>query len=146
MRQWLVRAGLMVVVHVAVRTALGYAALSWPTSSQLQRNAGLVVVLAVALLWSGVDALRENPDDEDRDDLTLRWLKVAVLAGPVAGLVGWSVEGLFIDSVGTSQLAGDVIGGGAFTALLIFVPAILGLLFGRLARTDRKANRREPSV
>ncbi len=76
------------LVHVAVRTALGFAALSWPSELPLQRNIGLLVVLAVALLWGGVDALLEDLSDEDRDELTLRWLKAAVVAGPLAGLVG----------------------------------------------------------
>lgn len=149
-QQWLVRAALMMILHVAVRTALGYVALYWPTSGQLPRTAGLLVVLAAALLWSGVDALRENVDDDDRDDLILRWLKAAVLAGPVAGLLGWAVEGLFIDSVGTSELTAEVIGGGAFTALLIFLPAMLGMAFGKFVRPDRDGFRRrinrEPSV
>lgn len=138
------------LVHVAARTALGFAALSWPTSGQLQRIIGVVVVVVIAALWAGLDSLRENPDDDERDDLMQRWLKAAVLAGPVAGLVGWAIEGLFIDSIGTSALAGNIIGGGAFTALLIFVPAMIGVAFGRLARTDRPRSRRsvsrEPSV
>lgn len=138
------------LVHVAVRTALGFAALSWPSDLPLQRNIGLLVVLAVALLWGGVDALLEDLSDEDRDELTLRWLKAAVLVGPLAGLVGWAVGGLFIDVVGAGQLPSEIIGGGAFTALLIFVPAVVGMLFGRLARPDnkslRRGLRREPSV
>ena len=149
-KQWLIRAGLMTLVHVGVRTALGFAALSWPTSGQAQRNVGLAVVLIVAALWAGVDALRENVDDDERDDLPARWLKAAALAGPVAGLLGWAIEGLFIDSVGTSALAGNVIGGGAFTALLIFIPALIGMMLGQIARPDRTTFRRsasrEPSV
>jgi len=148
-REWLPRAGLMMLVHVAARTALGFAALSWPTSGQLQRIIGFVVVV-IAALWSGLDTLRENLADDERAGLTQRWLTAAVVAGPVAGLVGWAIEGLFIDSIGTSALAGDIIGGGAFTALLIFVPAVVGMMFGRLARTDRARFRRsvsrEPSV
>lgn len=146
MRQWLVRAGLLSLVHVAARTALGFSALSWPTSGQSQRIGGLLAVLAVALLWSGIDALREDPDDDERDDLVLRWLKAAVLAGPVAGLLGWAVEGAFIDSVGTSALPGNIIGGGAFTALLIFIPALVGMMFGRWARADRRAGARQESA
>lgn len=149
-REWLTRAGFMVLLHVAVRTTLGLAALSWPTSGPTQRTAGLVVVVVVAMVWAGLDALRERTDDEPGADLTVRWLKAAVLAGPVAGLVGWAVEGIFIDSSGTSTLLGDVLGGGAFTALLILVPAVVGLAFGRLARSDHRVSdrpvRREPSV
>lgn len=151
-REWLPRAGLMMLVHVAARTALGFAALSWPTSGQLQRIIGFVVVVVVviAALWSGLDTLRENLADDERAGLTQRWLTAAVVAGPVAGLVGWAIEGLFIDSIGTSALAGDIIGGGAFTALLILFPAVVGMMFGRLARTDRARFRRsvsrEPSV
>lgn len=148
--QWLVRAGLMTLVHVGVRTALGFAALSWPTAGQTQRMSGLAVVVVVAVLWAGVDTLRENTDDEARDDLAVRWLKAAALAGPLAGLLGWAVESIFIDSVGTSALAGNLIGGGAFTALLIFIPALVGMGFGRVARAERgglrRSVRREPSV
>ena len=149
-REWLTRAGLMMLLHVGVRTALGFAALSWPTSGQTQRIAGLVLVVVVAMAWAGLDGVRENVDDDQRGDLTVRWLKAAVLAGPVAGLAGWAVEGMFIDSTSTSTLGGDVVGGGAFTALLILVPAMIGLAFGRLARTDRRVLHRpinrEPSV
>lgn len=132
----------MVLVQVTARTAVSYAAVSWPTHGPLQRNTGLVVVLAVVLLWSGIDALREDLHD-DHEDLTVRWLKAGVLAGPVAGLLGWAVQALFIDAVGTSQLAGNIIGGGAFTALLIVVPALFGVMFGHFVRPDRKAERAE---
>ncbi len=127
----------MVVLHVTVAAALGLAAVEWPTSGALQRAAAFVVLVVPPLVWAGLDSLRDDALDDDPDErstLNLGWLKAALAAGPVAGLLSWAVQAVFIDKMGASELLGSIIGGGAFTALLIYLPATVGLVLGRLAR------------
>jgi hypothetical protein len=49
----------------------------------------------------------------------------------VLGVIGRSV---FVDQTGVSELGSALTGGAAFTALLVFVPAGIGLLAGKWIR------------
>lgn len=134
MNPWLLRGAAMVLLHVLVRTALAVALISAPGSATVPRAVALVVLVVVAVLWAGLDAVREDLDDVQRDDLSARWLKAALLTGPVAGLIGWAVQGLFVDASGSAQLLVELTGGAAFTVLLVLVPAVLGILVGHRVR------------
>jgi hypothetical protein len=131
---WLVRATSLILLHVLVRTDLELVLRTAPSSGAALRYGSVALLVLVALLWAGLDAVREDREDVQRDDLFTRWLKAALLTGPAAGLVGWAVEGLLVDASGTEQLLVELTGGAAFTALLVLVPAALGLFVGRRAR------------
>ena len=133
---WLVRATSLVLLHVLVRTGLELVLRSAPTHASLLRYGSLVVLVLAALLWAGLDAVREDRGDTRRDDLTARWLKTALVVGPLAGLVAWAVQGLLIDASGTEQLRVELTGGAAFTALLVLLPAALGLFVGGRVRQE----------
>lgn len=139
---WLVRATSLIFLHVLVRTGLELVLRSAPAHAGLLRYGSLVLLVLVALLWGGLDAVREDREDVQRDDLAARWLKTALVVGPLAGLVGWAVQGLLIDASGTEQLLVELTGGAAFTALLVLLPAALGLFVGGRVRQDEPE--REP--
>lgn len=124
----------LVLLHVLARTGLELALRSAPAHGDLLRYGTVVLLVLVALLWAGLDAVREDREDVQRDDLSARWLRASLLTGPLAGLVGWAVEGLFIDASGSEELLVEVTGGAAFTALLVLVPAALGLFVGGRVR------------
>lgn len=142
---WLVRATSLVLLHVVVRTGLELALRSAPTHANLLRYGSLVVLVLAALLWAGLDAVREDREDSRRDDLGARWLKTALVVGPLAGLAGWTVQGLLIDASGNEQLLVELTGGAAFTALLVLLPAALGLFAGGRVRHDEPEPEREPT-
>lgn len=133
---WLVRATSLILLHVLVRTGLELVLRSAPSHAGLLRYGSLVLLVLVALMWAGLDAVREDRGDIQRDDLAARWLKTALVVGPLAGLVGWAVQGLLIDASGTEQLRVELTGGAAFTALLVLLPAALGLFVGGRVRQE----------
>lgn len=128
------RAAFLVLLHALVRTGLELVLRTAPGHDGVLRYASVVVLVLVALLWAGLDVVREDREDVQRDDLAARWLKAALLAGPLAGLLGWAVEGLFVDASGSGELLVELTGGAAFTALLVLLPAALELFVGGRVR------------
>lgn len=132
------RAAFLVLLHVLVRTGLELVLRTAPGHDGVLRYASVVVLVLVARLWAGLDVVREDREDVQRDDLAARRLKAALLAGPLAGplagLLGWAVEGLFVDASGSEELLVELTGGAAFTALLVLLPAALGLFVGGRVR------------
>jgi hypothetical protein len=59
------------------------------------------------------------------------WLISALVAGWGAGVLGVIGRAIFVDQTGVSELGSALTGGAAFTALLVFVPAGVGLLAGK---------------
>ena len=73
-----------------------------------------------------------------RDDLAMTWLLAGLTAGLLSGAVSWAIS-LVYQSVGNvSGLMNELTTFAAFTALLVFLPAILGVAIGRWV-TDRNA-------
>lgn len=130
MRPWFVRALWMGLLHGAVQTGVAAVAVRSPEATSVSTIAiGLLVVAAV--LWGGVDALRELPSPG------MQWFIAALIAGPFAGALGVIGSALLVDQTGQEALWVALTGGAAFTALLILAPAGLGLLLGRvLAQKD----------
>ncbi len=89
MSSWLVRGLSMTAVHVLARILLGVAVVEAPPlNSTVWRTVAIAAVVLIALVWGGgFDGIRDaraNPDPDDYEDLTVRWLKAGVLAGGVA--------------------------------------------------------------
>jgi hypothetical protein len=62
------------------------------------------------------------------------WLVRGVSMAVVLG------QGVFVDDTGVESLGAAITGGAAFTALLVLVPAGIGLALGRLARPRQPAS------
>jgi hypothetical protein len=74
-------------------------------------------------------------DPDRRQDLAMDWLLAGLVAGILSGAITWLIA-LFYTGVYTGGLLNEVTTFAAFTALLVFVPGIVGVAFGRW-RVDR---------
>ncbi len=104
---WLLRGVVMTAVHVAARVVLGLAIIHAPLHSTVWKTIAVAVVVLVSLLWGGIDGIadaRANPDPDDYEDLTVRWLKAGVFAGVVAGLISWILGSFVFAGIGQASL------------------------------------------
>ena len=111
-----------------------------------QTQAGLISVVLLLLfvigvvvwgVWDGRSDARANPDPDRRGDLAMTWLLAGLVAGVLSGAVSWLIA-LVYKALYTGGLLNEVTTFAAFTALLVFVPGIIGVAVGRW-RVDRKA-------
>ena len=124
----------MTAAHVVARVILGMIITTAPLQGVLSRNVALVIVLVIALVWSGLDGVvdaRRHPIVEDRADLMMRWIITGLVTGVAAGLICFLLEGMGVDGLGSQGLLFDVTSGAAGTALLVIVPATIGIAIGR---------------
>lgn len=142
MSSWLPRGLVMTAVHVLARVLLGVAVVNAPLHTTVWKTIAIAAVVLVALLWGGFDGVadaRANPDPDDYADLTVRWLQAGLLAGVASGVIGWFLGRFVFAGIGEASLFIEVIAGGSFTALLVFVPAFMGAAVGRwLVRRDQR--------
>ncbi|MCF8588011.1 B-4DMT family transporter [Gordonia sp. HY285] len=147
MTSWLIRGVLMSIVQIAARFILGAVVIAAPLSKTLSTSLALAAVVLIAIVWGGIDGIRDaraHADPDDYDDLTVRWLKAGLLAGFVSCLVSWIVgtAGWF-NGIGQASFAVEIFAGTSFITLIVFVPAFFGASIGRLIirREQRKAER-----
>ncbi|MBM7461106.1 B-4DMT family transporter [Rhodococcus coprophilus] len=134
MKPWLVRGLGLSLVHVIVRALLGVALMQWPLQGSILRWMGLAVVILAAIVWAGIDGVRDrraNPDPDDGEDLTIRWLAAGAVTGIVAGFLTWLVDTLTDLPIGVKSLLFELTSGAAFTVLLVFLPAMAAVTAGR---------------
>lgn len=145
MAKWLSRGIVFAALMVVVRLVQGALINQFETRALLI-SVSLVAVFAIlAFVWGLVDGradARANPDPDRRDDLAMTWLVAGLIAGVLSGAVSWAIS-LVYQSVGNvGGLMNELTTFAAFTALLVFLPAVLGVAIGRWA-ADRNA---EPIV
>jgi hypothetical protein len=130
MSAWVIRGLVMAVLHGVALTLLAKYAVYHPTDQALPVSSALAVLVGAAALWSALDAWRGLPD---RGRV---WFISALIAGPVAGILYVIGRAVFVDQTGVSELGGALTGGAAFSALLVLIPAGLGLFVGgRIGRS-----------
>lgn len=135
----------MAVLHGAAITLLAKYAVYHPTDQTLVISIALAVLVGAAALWSALDAWRDLPD---RGKV---WFISALIAGPVAGILYVIGRAVFVDQTGVSELGGALTGGAAFSALLVLIPAGLGLFVGgriggRTQPEDAESDAVEPAA
>lgn len=143
MNAWVVRGLGMALIHVFVRVILGVSITQWPLQGTTLRWFALLIVILFALVWAGIDGIRDrrsHPDPGDSADLTMLWLKASLLAGIVAGVVSWLVNLVPSLNVTQNTFFFEITSGAAFTVLLVFVPAMLAVFLGRFF-VEREAKR-----
>ncbi|MEE4022948.1 B-4DMT family transporter [Gordonia sp. PKS22-38] len=144
MSSWLPRGLVMTAVHVIARVLLGVAVVEAPLNTTVWKTLAIGAVVLIALIWGGIDGVadaRANPDPDDYADLTVRWLQAGLLAGVLAGLISWILGRSVFAGIGEASLFIELIAGGSFTALLVFVPAFMGAAVGRwITRRDQRKN------
>ncbi|MGE2834411.1 B-4DMT family transporter [Mycobacterium sp. SMC-4] len=139
MSKWLLRGLVFAALMVIVRLLQGAMINAWETKAALISAILVALYAVVALVWGYVDGrgdARRNPDPERRADYAMTWLLAGLFAGVVSGLVAW-VIGLFYKNLYVEGLINEITTFAAFTALLVFLSAIIGVALGRWL-VDRK--------
>ena len=144
MTGWVVRGIGMGLTNFVVRLLLGAAVSAWPLSGSALRWVGYALVLLVIIVWAGIDGVRDrrkHPDPDDGEDLTMLWLKAAVVGGLLSGLLSWIADFVVDFSLGQNGLLFELTSGAAFTILTIFIAASVAVFVGRLI-VNREANKK----
>lgn len=133
MTTWLFRglafAALMTVVRFIQGTLVNQAG----TNSSLI-SIGLMALMTIpAFLWGLLDGrsdAKQNPDPDRRHDLAMRWILAGVIAGIGSGIACWVISKMTVNMY-AGNLLGEVTTIAAFSALVIFLPAIIACSVGR---------------
>ena len=101
---------------------------------------GLAAAMAIpAFLWGLLDGradAKHNPDPDRRNDLAMRWILAGVIAGMVSGVACYIISKLTVNMY-AGGLFSELTTITAFSALVIFIPAIIAVSIGRWL-VDRK--------
>ncbi|PPK63909.1 hypothetical protein V5P93_001878 [Actinokineospora auranticolor] len=139
MQTWLVRGAALAVVHAGSAVAVAALKAADPVGWHGLEALVLGALVGVAAVWAAVDGWR-GVVDRGR-----AWVIAALVAGWGAAVLGVVGRAVFVDQTGVSALGQALTGGAAFTALLVLVPAGLGLLVGpRLALRELPADDEDP--
>lgn len=130
MRFWLIRG--VALAFVLAGADVGLAALAIQHSNlTVLRSIALGVVAGLAALWAAIDGWRRI------DDRGRAWVLAAVIAGFGSGLLRVIGRAAFVDETGVSSLGSALTGDAAFGALIVLIPAGLGLFVGsKFAQRD----------
>jgi hypothetical protein len=133
MTTWLPRGLLFAIGMVVLRLVQGSLINASPTNAGTISIALCALFGVAAFIWALIDGMadaRANPDPDRRRDLAMRWLLAGLVAGVLSGLVVWIISrfytGVYADSLGPELIVFP-----AFTALLIFLPAMFAVALGR---------------
>jgi uncharacterized membrane protein YfcA len=146
MKSWLTRGLVFAAAMVILRLVQSALINMFETKALLISLTLLAIFAVVTIVWGFADGradARANPDPDRRDDLAMTWLLAGLFAGVVSGFVAWLISKIYTELY-AEGLLNEISTFAAFTALLVFLPAILGVALGRWL-TDRRAPD-QPSV
>ncbi len=136
MLRGLVFAGGMVLLRLVQGALIN----AWQTQSGLISIVLLLLFVAGVAFWGIRDGRADataNRDPDRRQDLAMTWLLAGLVAGILSGVVAWIIA-IFYTAIYTGGLLNEITTFAAFTALIVFLPGIIGVAFGRW-RVDRNA-------
>jgi hypothetical protein len=139
MHTWLLRGLAFAAGMVIVRLVQGTLINIYETKAGLISIVLVVLFAVAAFLWGFFDGRADanaNPDPDRRRDLAMTWLLAGLIAGILSGLVTWIVS-LVYKNVYAEGLISELTTFAAFTALVVFIPAIAAAALGRFL-VDRK--------
>lgn len=133
MNMWLPRGLVLAAGMVLLRLVQGTLINTYPTKAGVI-SLVLVVLFGIgAFVWALLDGMsdaRANPDPDRRRDLAMRWLLAGLIAGVLSGIVVWIIS-LVYRGVYAEGIVPELSVFAAFTALLVFLPAMLAVAVGR---------------
>ncbi len=122
----------MAVIYAAAETMLAEVQVNHPDSGSVLDPIVLAVLVGVSGTWAGVDGWLRKPRRG------MNWFYAGLIGGVLAGLLSVIAKAVFVDQTGVWALGPALTGDAAFIALLIRVPAGLGIAVGgRLDPPDR---------
>jgi hypothetical protein len=140
MRNWMLRGLVFAAAMVVLRLFQGALINAFQTQAGLISIVLLLLFAIGVVVWGLLDGrsdAKANPDPDRRGDLAMTWLLAGLVAGVLSGAVTWLIA-LVYKQLYTGGLINEVTTFAAFTALLVFLPGIVGVAVGRW-RVDRKA-------
>jgi hypothetical protein len=141
MNAWTRRGLVFAVAMVIVRLLHGAMINAWQTQAIWITLSLLTLFLAGVVVWAVLDGradARGNPDPDRRADLAMTWLLAGLAAGFLSGAVVWLIS-LFYKDLPTDGLFPELTTVAAFTALVVFLPGVIGVAVGRW-RVDRSGS------
>lgn len=138
MGKWLLRGLAFAALMVVVRVLQGALIEQFSSHAPLVSLTLLTIFGLAALMWGFIEGrndARAHPDPDRRDDLAMTWLLAGLVAGIVSGVVSWLIS-LAYSALYTAGLISELTTFAAFTSLLVFLPAVVGVSIGRWV-TDR---------
>lgn len=145
MRSWLLRGLVFAFGMVILRLIQGVMINTWETQATTISIFLVVIYAILAAVWGYFDGRADaaaQPDPDRRGDLAMTWLLAGIVAGLLSGAVAWLI-GQFYKTIYVAGLLNEISTFAAFTALVVFVFATLGVALGRLL-VDRRYSREHP--
>ena len=145
MRSWLLRGLVFAFLMVVLRIVQGAMINTWETQAQTISIFLVAIFALVALVWGFIDGradAKAQPDPDRRSDLAMTWLLGGLVAGILSGVVAWLIS-KFYKTMYVAGLLNEISTFAAFTALLVFVMATVGVAIGRFL-VDRRYNKEHP--
>ncbi|MFT3900010.1 MAG: B-4DMT family transporter [Gordonia sp. (in: high G+C Gram-positive bacteria)] len=145
MISWLLRGLSMGAIVTTAWVLVGVFMKASATTGSLWKVLAVALIVLLALLWGGLDGIRDaraNPDPDDYADLTMVWLKAGFLAAAIAVVIGYIVGNTILPQMGPRPLFVALTAGISFLTLLVYVPAFVGVSVGRwlIRREDKRAD------
>lgn len=138
MSKWFLRGLVFAALMVVIRVIQGVLINAFESQAGLI-SLILMILFVIAVMVSGYSDGRAdagaNPDPDRRDDLAMTWLGAGLVAGLISGVVSWII-GLVDKALYVSSLFNELTSFAAFTALMVFVPAMAAVTIGR-RRVDK---------
>src|SRR6516225_3610460 len=138
MRNWILRGLVFAAAMVVLRLVQGTLINAWQTHAGLISIVLLAVFVILVATWGVLDGRADataQADPDRRQDLAMVWLLAGLVAGIVSGAISWLIS-LFYTGLYAGSVINELTTFAAFTALLVFVPGIIGVAVGRW-RGDR---------
>jgi hypothetical protein len=139
MRDWMLRGLVFGGAMVILRLVQGALINAWQTQSGLISIVLLLLFIIGVVVWGVRDGRADataNRDPDRRQDMAMTWLLAGLVAGLVSGALSWLIA-QFYTAIYTGGLINELTTFAAFTALIVFLPGIIGVAAGRW-RVDRQ--------
>jgi hypothetical protein len=138
MSNWMLRGLVLGAAMVVVRLFQGALINAFQTMAEFISVVLLLIFVAGVVVWGIIDGradARANPDPDRRADLAMTWLLAGLIAGLLSGAVRWLISTFYMPLY-VGGLINELTTFAAFTTLVVYVSAIIGVAIGRW-RTDR---------
>jgi hypothetical protein len=139
MTNWMLRGLAFAAAMIVIRLFQGALINAWQTQAGLISIVLLLIFIVGVVVWGVIDGRNDakaNRDPDRRQDLAMTWLLAGLIAGLLSGAVSWFIA-LFYKALYVGGLLNELTTFAAFTALMVFLPGIIGVTVGRW-RIDRQ--------